>query len=199
MAGEVIGSDGKRYTAHLLDPKAPDSLLVQPGDLVWYPKSTIPAHFLLANGNYYSPSQYPALFHAIGYAFGKSGLNFRVPEIIDFIRPYDRVGNLPFQTVSDEVGRHGHGGGSSGSGGSHDHTVSFRDWVDEAVRQDYLWNCGMMSDQGFGRSTITFSSSGSHSHSASASGGGGAETVPKHVIMALCVCAQGTSMFYTGS
>ena len=198
MAGDVIGSDGKRYIAHLLDPKAPDSLIAQPGDLIWYPKSSIPAYCLLANGNYYSPAAYPALFHAIGYAFGKSGVNFRVPEIVDFIRPYDQVSNL-FTAVQDEVGRHGHGGGSSGSGGSHNHTVSFRDWVDRDVRQKYKSDCGMTTDQGFGRSTITFSASGNHSHGASASGGGGAETFPQHVIMALCVCAQGTPMFYTGA
>lgn len=192
-------SDDKRFVAHLQEPKSQSSLLARPGELVWYPKNVIPEKgWLLADGAYYLPSQHPALFQAIGYRFGKSGVNFRVLEVVDFIRPYDQISDNLFLVVNDEVHEHSHGGGSLSSAGAHSHSFSIRDWIDRPVKQVYTFNGSSTGSRAGGSSTLTIGYSGSHAHYVSADGGGGKETVPQHTTMALCICTLGDEFVYLG-
>lgn len=53
---------------------------LKPGDIVLYGGDTLPDNRLWCDGSTYSTDDYPLLFSAIGYAFGGSGGNFKVPD-----------------------------------------------------------------------------------------------------------------------
>ena len=54
---------------------------VPPGAMTDFGGSSAPAGWLLCDGSSYPTSTYPALFAAIGYAWGGSGANFNVPDM----------------------------------------------------------------------------------------------------------------------
>ncbi len=58
----------------------PVTQLIPPGASMEFSGSTLPGGWLWEDGAYYAPSTYPALFAAIGYAHGQSGVNFAVPD-----------------------------------------------------------------------------------------------------------------------
>lgn len=172
--------------------------VAMPGDLAWFPSNAIPAGWVLADGAFYTPSAQPALFEAIGYRFGQSGTRFKVMEVVDFLRPAAGPSDGTMLTlVSDDVRNHGHPGGLSGSGGSHNHTITFPSWITITIVGIYSADQHGTNNQGYGGyGLMTIGAAGSHAHGVVASGGGGVETAPKHVTMALCVCAVGHNLGY---
>lgn len=60
---------------------------VHPGDpagiIKMYAGTTAPSGFVLCDGTQYGTGTYPALFAAIGYQWGGSGANFKVPNLTD--------------------------------------------------------------------------------------------------------------------
>jgi len=48
-----------------------------------FASATIPDGYLLCDGGSYATADYPELFDTIGYAFGGSGANFNVPDLVD--------------------------------------------------------------------------------------------------------------------
>jgi microcystin-dependent protein len=57
------------------------ALLVPPGLITPYGGTAAPTGWLLCDGASYATATYPALFTAIGYAYGGSGANFNVPNL----------------------------------------------------------------------------------------------------------------------
>jgi microcystin-dependent protein len=58
----------------------PVTQLIPPGASMDFSGSVLPSGWLWQDGSYYAPSAYPALFAAIGYIHGQSGVNFQVPD-----------------------------------------------------------------------------------------------------------------------
>lgn len=172
--------------------------VAMPGDLAWWPSNAIPAGWVLANGAFYAPSAYPALFEAIGFRFGQSGTQFKVPEVVDFLRPAVGPSDPAMLTVvGDDIRDHGHPGGVSGGGGDHSHTLGMPGWTDITIVGIYDSDQRGTNPAGYGGyGPITIYPVGDHTHTAVASGGGDVETAPKHAIQALCICATGHSLGY---
>lgn len=187
-----------RYQYHLHPPAGLLNPLVQPGELAYYPSGTAPAGWLKADGSYYNPVDYPALYQVIGYRHGKDAQGrFRILEVIDIIQSCNpNLGDVPFTTSSDGVRGHNHSAGSLGSAGSHNHTVTELNWFDMIYNIRYVSD-GQDNSGDIGSSPgISYGNSGSHTHGVTATGGGGVETVPKHVVLSLYVCALGDSLGY---
>ena len=63
---------------------------VPPGSVFHTASSTAPSGYLIANGSLVALATYPALFSAIGYAYGGSGSHFNLPDLRgEFIRGLD--------------------------------------------------------------------------------------------------------------
>ncbi len=58
----------------------PVAQLIPPGAMMDFAGTALPSGWLWQDGSLYAPSTYPALFAAIGYTYGQSGVNFRVPD-----------------------------------------------------------------------------------------------------------------------
>lgn len=186
-------SSAHRFRYHVLPPSGPVNPLVQPGELAYYPVDAVPTGWLRADGSYYAPSDYPALFRALGYRHGKDAQNrFRVLEVVDIVEQVNPSnGDLPFNVGVDGVRSHGHPGGTLSSAGGHSHTMTVLNWYDAPYAIHYLTDPSFATNVRSGDGGINYGANGSHSHSVTASGGGGVETAPKHVILVLCVCAVG--------
>lgn len=65
----------------------------QSGDLKAAAYSSTPSGWLLCDGTSYPTATYPALFAAIGYAYGGSGANFNVPNLVNFV-PVGQGGSI---------------------------------------------------------------------------------------------------------
>lgn len=187
-----------RYQYHLARPVGVGNPLVQPGEMAYYPAAAIPVGWIIADGSYYYPSQYPALYQAIGFRHGKDAQGrFRVLEVMDFMQPCNpSLGDVPFTVVPDDVRGHGQNGGTLGAGGRHNHTIVLDDWggVYLPITGDpdnLIWG----GTYGFS-GDMTFTADGDHTHPVTASGGGGTETAPKHMTLVLCVCTLGDSLGY---
>lgn len=189
----------KRFRYHVLDPIGPANPLIQPGELAYFPTDAIPAGWLKADGAYYAPSAQPALFQAIGYRHGKDAQGrFRVLEVVDFVE-HIVPGSLgvPYALAADAVRSHGHGGGSLGSAGAHNHSITVTSWHPITVDMWYVNDHQPTGDAG-GDFGLNYLMSGNHSHGVTATGGGGVETAPRHVILSLCVCATSDAIVYLG-
>jgi hypothetical protein len=186
MADEFI-----RFRYHVRPPTGPTNPLIQPGELAYFPTSAIPAGWLKADGSYYSPTDQPALFRAIGYRHGRDGSGrFRILEVTDIIEQVNpHNGDPVFNIGGSAVRSHGHPGGQLASGGGHTHGVTVIQWYDLPYNIIYDVDPGI-GDAGADNG-IQYYPNTNHSHSVTASGGGGVETVPNHVILVLCVCAFG--------
>lgn len=57
----------------------------QSGDMKAAGYSATPSGWLLCDGTSYPTATYPALFAAIGYAYGGAGANFNVPNLVNFV------------------------------------------------------------------------------------------------------------------
>ena len=87
--GAVTLSAGD-VTAALGYTPAPSTAAMPPGAVAWYIANTPPAGYLECNGALLSTTTYSALFGAIGYTFGGSGLNFMLPDLRgQFVRGWD--------------------------------------------------------------------------------------------------------------
>jgi microcystin-dependent protein len=86
------------------------NLQVPAGIINQYGGSVAPDGYLLCSGQSVSTEEYPALFQAIGYAYGGSGLNFNVPNLQNRVP----VG-LGTETEFDALGE---------TGGSKTHTLT---------------------------------------------------------------------------
>lgn len=82
-----------------------------PGTLKPYAGSSSPEGYLLADGTSYATATYPALFAAIGYAYGGSAANFNVPNLKGKVP----VGRDAAQAEFDVLGE---------TGGSKTHTLT---------------------------------------------------------------------------
>ncbi|MDZ8259445.1 tail fiber protein [Nostoc sp. ChiQUE01b] len=79
LSGSIIDLRDK-----LVDRLGPSDIpvtqLIPPGAMMDFGGTVLPSGWLWQDGSYYAPSTYPALFAAIGYSFGQSGVNFKVPD-----------------------------------------------------------------------------------------------------------------------
>lgn len=170
---------------------------IPPGTILPFggPKANIPPGYLACDGAVYNKTQYPALYNAIGGAWGESGAQFRVPDLRGvFLRGQndgrpstsaafdpdansresvaggasgDNVGS--FQ--KDEIQRHTHTS-SVGTDGSHTHT-----W-------GYPWSSSegsvgsvsiLLDDQNMGSFSFgTTNTTGMHTHQATINNSTGA-------------------------
>lgn len=130
---------------------------------LWAKDSAAPAGYLLCDGSSYSVALYPQLFAAIGYTFGGAAGVFNVPDF---------RGRFPLGKTSSGTGS---GWGTSGRGGSLDHTHTTPNHTHglanhtHSVPPHYHGVKGKDSanaDRSFG-STLAISSSGSHTTSLS--------------------------------
>ena len=83
-ASGVLSGDVNDLRDKLIDRVAPGAIpsqvIIPSGSGMEYWGSTLPSGWLWANGSFYDPTAYPALFAAIGYTHGQSGSLFRVPD-----------------------------------------------------------------------------------------------------------------------
>ncbi|MFN6460539.1 MAG: tail fiber protein [Nostoc sp. DedVER02] len=79
LSGNVIDLRNK-----VIDRVTPSTIpvtqLIPPGASMEFSGSILPSGWLWEDGSFYAPSTYPELFAAIGYTYGQSGTNFRVPD-----------------------------------------------------------------------------------------------------------------------
>lgn len=195
-----MAEEFKRFRYHVLDPIGPANPLIQPGELAYFPTASIPAGWLKADGAYYTPASQPALFQAIGYRHGRDAQGrFRVLEVVDIIEhTVPESAGVPFAIAADGVRSHGHPGGSLGSGGRHNHSITVPNWGVIIIPYYYITDGNYPDGDAGADFGITYSMSGSHSHGVTASGGGSVETAPRHVVLTLCVCAIGDVIGYLG-
>lgn len=176
-----------------LGPRNP---IAAAGDLAWYPVDAVPEGWVVLNAGYFEPAQYPELFRAIGFRFGRNDKGqFRIPAFSDFLRVHngeatgDNANRVAFSHENDELRNHGHGGASTTYTGGHTHDMTVR-----GSRAVYPWNNarspngGQASPGMYGVQSIGTTGSGGHSHTASTTTVGGVETAPDHVVYRLCLC-----------
>lgn len=77
--------------------------LLPAGTIQMYASSSAPAGWLLADGTAYSTSSYPRLFYVIGYTYGSSTLQFKVPDF----RGKTARGYGSAVTSTDSIGKTG--------------------------------------------------------------------------------------------
>jgi len=170
--------------------------LTLPGMIVAYGSSTIPAGWLLCDGTSYLRTTYPALFAAIGTAYGAAdSTHFNIPDIRGrFIRGVsnaqtidpDRAARTAMATggntgdavgsvQTDTYGSHNHGGATGGQSQDHVHYFS-TGGVTVAGGSTYN------RPVNFNGSDYTYTSSGaSQNHTHSVASGGGNETRPENI------------------
>ncbi|MEH2094009.1 phage tail protein [Nostoc sp.] len=79
LSGNVIDLRNK-VIDRVTPSDIPVAQLIPPGASMEFAGSVLPSGWLWEDGTYYAPSTYPALFAAIGYTYGQSGANFKVPD-----------------------------------------------------------------------------------------------------------------------
>lgn len=147
---------------------------------MWANDSGAPSGYVMCDGSVYSTASYPALFAAIGYAFGGSGSSFAVPDF---------RGQFPLGKATSGTGS---GWGSvSGRGGSLDHTHStpdhkhsLNDHIHSIPSHYHSMGSGGTLAAGKMNKDLTsgaMSANASHSHTASDSGHAHGYTDPGHV------------------
>ena len=89
------------------------SIVDQTGNRLWLPGmggpyfgATLPSGFLWCDGSTYSTSLYPFLFAAIGYTYGGSGSNFKVPQMAGQVAA--GIGGTLGLTLGQEFGEVNH-------------------------------------------------------------------------------------------
>jgi len=170
---------------------ASSNTTVPTGAVLPYAGTPLPGGFLFCDGSSYLTTQYPALFAAIGYAFGGSGGNFNVPNMAGLV-PAGVGGTLGLSRggvfgevthtlTSAEMPTHSHSASSSssssvsdpghhhasGSGGGFVNGGSGNGGVGQGVYQVQFNTFSASSGTGIGVSTGTSTSIGN-------TGGGGA-------------------------
>ncbi len=160
------------------------------GTVVAFAGSTAPSGWLLCDGSYYLPSQYPALFNVIGYTYDGVGGLFAVPELkgrilagtdtsdIQFDTP-GKIGGSKTHTISaSEIPTHNHTASMSSDGthqhsgtastdGNHQHTgVPLTLGTSEGGNGDLEWRVGGITDPaGDHTHNLSISNAGQHNHS----------------------------------
>ena len=131
------------------------------GVIQMYAGNTAPTDWLLCDGSSLSTATYPALFAVLSYTYGGAGGSFNLPDLrakfplgegTGAVATYNRGDYSGFEehtlTIGEMPGHNHGGGGSSGSAGSHGHTIT-------------------VNSGGAHTHTGTASTGGSHSHSGS--------------------------------
>ena len=155
------------------------------GSMIMYPVAAAPnAKWLVCEGQSIATASYPDLFSLIGYSFGGAGASFNLPDTRSkFLAGYDATGAAEYQTIGagggsnsvslskDELPQHKHtvnttttdGGIITVAGGSHDHTMNYRD-----LDATFGGGTTMISDgsnpTGTTGGVISPAPSGSHTH-----------------------------------
>ena len=83
------------------------NLQVPAGIINQYGGSVAPDGYLLCNGQSVTTAAYPALFQAIGYTYGGSGLNFSVPNLQNRV-PVGKGTETEFDTLGETGGAKTH-------------------------------------------------------------------------------------------
>lgn len=172
--GTVDGVDISALQAQVAALAAQVAQSVPAGTIkMWANDSGAPTGYLLCDGTSYSTTQYPALFSAIGYAFGGSGSTFLVPDF---------RGRFPLGKAASGTGS---GWGLlSGRGGSLDHTHTTPSHTHGLASHTHSVPAHYHSVLA-NNSTINIVSSGSHSTSLEHTHGAittGAGTAHKHSV-----------------
>lgn len=82
-------SDGDAYLQSQVNDLK-QTLGIPVGSIVYYAANAIPTGYLMCDGSSISKMTYPMLFNKIGYTYGGSGNNFKLPDLRgEFIRGYD--------------------------------------------------------------------------------------------------------------
>ena len=166
-----------------------DGLGGGPGTIIMWAGSTSapPKNFLICNGATVSRNTYPKLFDAIGYQYGGSGNNFRLPDLRDrFIvgsgSSYNNGAtggrnqvaldnsNLPrhFHNISETDITHGHplNLGSQQADAAHDHTGG------SGNAGGHRHNAVNFNQNGDHQHNLSINQNGGHKHNGSSGGGG---------------------------
>jgi microcystin-dependent protein len=142
----------------------PISSGVPPGAVVAFANPTAPTGWLECNGAFVSTAAYSALFAAIGYTYGGSGIQFKLPDLRgEFIRGWDNGRgvdpNRVLGSFQDDIFK------------SHTHTT-----------------VQMIGDNAVDGVDSTTRFSGDHHNQARNTGAtGGSETRPRNVAMIYCI------------
>ena len=83
------------------------NLAVPAGIINQYGGSVAPAGYLMCTGQSILTAEYPALFQAIGYAYGGSGANFIVPDLRSRV-PVGKGVDVEFDTLGETGGAKTH-------------------------------------------------------------------------------------------
>ncbi|MEH1966766.1 phage tail protein [Nostoc sp.] len=145
-AGGVLSGNVIDLRDKVIDRITPSTIpvtqLIPPGASMEFSGSVLPSGWLWEDGAFYAPSTYPALFAAIGYTHGQSGVNFAVPDSRGRVsvgagtgsgltnRTLGQIGGLEGVTLNlAQIPSHTHGINDSGHNHSvnesaHSHTVN---------------------------------------------------------------------------
>jgi microcystin-dependent protein len=156
------------------------------GAVFFFAAASTPAGFLECNGAAVSRTTYAALFAVVGttYGAGDGSSTFTLPDLRgEFIRGADNgrgvdTGRAVGSTQSSQNLSHNHGG-SSGSGGSHNHTI------DSTIENPGSGTSRPFVGQSYSQTSASTGTAPDHTHSISSDGG--TESRPRNVAMRPCI------------
>ena len=82
--------------------------LIPAGAIIIFAGSNLPEGYLFCDGEHYSDQDYPELFASIGYTFGSSNSDFRVPDMKSLFVRGTSLSRAVGLTEDDKVKEHGH-------------------------------------------------------------------------------------------
>lgn len=172
------------------------------GSVVYFAANSIPLGYLKCDGGLVSRYQYERLFQVIGYTYGGSGDNFRLPDLRgEFIRGFDDGRGVDsgrqFATLQDSTNKsHTHALSAAGehnhniSDPGHRHRVPSGGSVGSSIRYETS-GPAYYSAQNTDLATtgITITAAPNHTHSIDSNGA--AEARPRNVALMPCIKAFG--------
>lgn len=172
------------------------------GSVVYFAANSIPLGYLKCDGGLVSRYQYARLFQVIGYTYGGSGDNFRLPDLRgEFIRGFDDGRGVDagrqFATLQDSTNKsHIHALSAAGehshniSDPGHTHNVPSGGQVHSSIRYETS-GAAYWASQTTGSSKTGISITAAPNHTHSIDPNGGVESRPRNVALMPCIKAFG--------